>query len=355
MAQNNYRDLINNVRNRLDPENLIIEKSIREELASISYSDVLEYVRYAMNGVEPAYTQRSKDAGENVKTHLTNGGITNASYRYQGSIMTNTHVKGYSDIDLLVISDKFYSVDVHNVKGILNESSRQIHYSSNQIFRLQVENAVSSYNGNSLDDLRKLRLDSEYILKNKYIIHDLTKPKSIKITNSGLRRDVDIVIANWYDDITSVINGKGDNRGIQIYNKDYHIQGKADYPFISIERINNKSTITSGRLKKMIRFLKNLKGKSTLAIELSSFDFNAICYDIDQAKYQNLIFHQLVPVLYTQLKTLATNQTAADNLVSVDGREYIFRNQPHKMESLKNLVIEIESIVADLKSNRVLL
>ncbi len=133
------------------------------------------------------------------------------------------------------------------------------------------------------------------------------------------------------------------------------MQGKADYPFISIARINSKSTITGGRLKKMIRFLKNLKGKSTLTIELSSFDFNAICYDIEQAKYQNLIFHQLVPVLYTQLKNLATNQSAADNLVSVDGREYILRNQPQKLESLKNLVIEIESIVVDLKSNRVLL
>ncbi len=163
MAQNNYRDLIKNVRNRLDPENLIIEKTINEELASISYSDVLEYVRYAMNGVEPAYTQRSKDAGENVKTHLNNGGITNATYRYQGSIMTNTHVKGYSDIDLLVISDKFYTVDVQNVQGILNETSRQIYYSSNQISRLRVENAVGSYNGNSLDDLRNLRLDSENI------------------------------------------------------------------------------------------------------------------------------------------------------------------------------------------------
>lgn len=105
----------------------------------------------------------------------------------------------------------------------------------------------------------------------------------------------------------------------------------------------------------MIRFLKNLKGKSTLDIDLNSFDFNAICYDIDQAKYQNLVFHQLVPVLHQQLKNLAVNQTAADNLVSVDGREYIFRNQPQKLQSLRYLIVEIESIVADLRSNRVLL
>lgn len=355
MPTNNYRDLINNVRRQIDPENLIIEKSIREELSSISYADVLEYVRYAMNGVEPAYTQRSKDAGEYVKTHLSNGGITDAVYRYQGSVMTNTHVKGYSDVDLLVISDKFYQRDMLNIRSILNESARQVYYYPDQLTKLRIEDSMSTYTGSGLDDLRKLRTDSEYILKNIYSIHDLTKPKSIKITNTNLKRDVDIVIANWYDDVTSVISGKGDNRGIQVYNKDEHIQGKVDYPFISIDRINNKSTITQGRLKKMIRFLKNLKGKSTLAIDLNSFDFNAICYDIDQAKYQNLVFHQLVPVLYAQLRNLATNQTAADNLVSVDGREYIFRGQPQKIQSLRNLIVEIESIIVDLKSNRVLL
>ncbi|MEO6520528.1 MAG: hypothetical protein ABIN91_02550 [Mucilaginibacter sp.] len=355
MAQNNYRDLIQGVRGRLDPENLILEKSIREELSSISYSDVLEYVRYAMNGVEPAYTQRSKEAGENVKTHLINGGISDASFQYQGSVMTNTHVKGYSDVDLLVISEKFYSYDAFEMSSILNESSRQIYYGATQLAKMRAETQTTNYQGNALSDLRSLRMDSETILRGKYLICDTSKPKSIKITNNNLRRDVDIVIANWYDDVTSVINDKGNNRGIQVYNKDLHQKGKIDFPFISIERINNRSTITAGRLKKMIRFLKNLKGKSKLAIELNSFDINAICYDIDQAKYQNLAFYQLVPVLYLQLKNLANNQSASDNLVSVDGREYIFRGQPQKLQSLRNLLIEIESIVLDLKTNRIIL
>ena len=355
MPQNNYRELTRNLRSRLDPENLIFEKSIKEELSSISYSDVLEYVRYAMNGVEPAYTQRSKEAGENVKTHLINGGITDATFQYQGSIMSNTHVKGFSDIDLLVISDKFYSYDAYEVRNILNESSRQLNFYPNQISKIKLEGQTGSYTGDSLSDLKKLRGDSEGILLRKYLACEISKPKSIKITNSSLNREVDIVIANWYDDITSIINDKGVNRGIQVYNKDLHQKGKVDFPLISIDRINNKSTITGGRLKKMIRFLKNIKGKSSLSIDLNSFDFNAICYDIDQALYQNLIFHRLVPIIYQQLKSIANSQTVADNLKSIDGREYIFRGKTEKLQSLRNLISEVESIVADLKSVNILL
>ncbi len=63
-----------------------------------------------MNGVEQSYTERSKEAGERVKNHLKET-LNDVVYRYQGSVMTNTHIKGNSDIDLLVITDKFYTFD----------------------------------------------------------------------------------------------------------------------------------------------------------------------------------------------------------------------------------------------------
>lgn len=346
----NYKELTQRLRSRLDPERLIFEKSINEELSSISYADVLEYVRYAMNGVEPAYTQRSKEAGERVKGHLYDGGITEATFQYQGSVMTDTHIRGYSDIDLLVISDKFYSWDSAGVGQALNKS---YNYHTLQLQKLHFETEVGNYSGNALDDLRRLRLDSESILQRKYMVYDTSKPKSIKIENKDLKRDVDVVIANWYDDVTSIVNNKGINRGIQVYHKDLNIKGKVDFPFASIERINTRSAATSGRLKKMIRFLKNLKAKSSLTIDLSSFDFNAICYDIDTLKYQYVTFYQLVPVLYIQLKRLADNTDAANNLISVDGREYIFRGKLEKVRSIRNLMTEIETILLDLKNSRI--
>ena len=344
----NYRQLIESVKGRINPEHFAIKKSFSDELSTISYSEVLTYIRFAMKGVEPEYTQKSKDAGERVKEHLSKE-LKDVSFKYQGSVMTDTHIKGYSDIDLLTICEKFYQPDNYNIKKLLENSEQRVKFFSS-LPKLEKEVTGSTYQGNALEDLRNLRIDSENILKGVYTNCETKKPKSIKIKNLSLNREVDIVIANWYDDITSVINDKGEYRGIQVYNKDTHSRGDADYPFLSIKRINERSSLTNGRLKKMIRFLKNNKANSEQDIDLSSFDINAICYDISVYEYQNLSFYELVPVIYNQMKKIATDENKADNLVSVDGREYIFRGNSTKKNNLKKLLAEVEGIFIDLKS-----
>lgn len=344
----NYKQLTESIKGRINPENFALRKSFSDELATISYSEVLTYIRLAMKGVEPEYTQKSKDAGERVKEHLSKE-LKDVSFKYQGSVMTDTHIKGYSDIDLLTISEKFYSYDASNVKNLLGTPERRTKHYQSSLEKLQKEVDTSSYLGNPLEDLKTLRIDSENILSGVYIVCDKTNPKAIKIKNLSLNREVDIVIANWYDDISSIINDKGDYRGIQIYNKETHLRGDADYPFLSIKRINDRSSSTNGRLKKMIRFLKNSKANSDHDIDLSSFDFNAICYAINTKEYESLSFYELVPVIYNQMKLLATDNSKADDLVSVDGREYIFRGRTQKKENLKLLLAEVEGIFVDLK------
>lgn len=341
-----YRKLSQGVRGRLNPDNIILERAFSDELSGISYSDVLTYVRLAMKGVEPEYTQRSKDAGERVKEHLKT--LSNVIFRYQGSVMTNTHIKGHSDIDLLTICDKFYSWDSYNVNNILNSPTEKIKYYSSQIAKLEYEANLSSYTGNTLDDLRKIRIDSENILKGIYSQFDASNGKAIKITNLSLKRDVDVVTASWYDNVSSIINDKGDYRGIKVYDKNKHESCPEDYPFLSITRINNRGSYTNGRLKRMIRFLKNVKADSTTNIDLSSFDINAICYDIDTSKYINHSFIELVHTIYVQLYSICTNTSHSDNLLSVDGNEYIFRYNSTKLENLKKLLSEVRTIIIDL-------
>lgn len=343
----NYAQLTRNVNARLNPENILLEKSFTDELSSISYSDVLVYVRNAMKGVEPEYTKRSREAGERVKEHLKSV-LTDVIYKYQGSVMTNTHIKGFSDIDLLTISDKFYTWDSSGVSAILESFERMSKFGESSINKLQYEKNATSYTGNMLDDLRTIRMESEHVLSDKYMDCDTTKPKAIKINNRNLNREVDIVTANWYDDVSSIINSKGEYRGIQVYNKQTHQKGKADYPFLSISQINERSSSTGGRLKKMIRFLKQSKADSQYEIILSSFDINAVCYDIAPHEYQTLSYLGLVPILYRQLKRICEDDSFADNIISVDGREYIFRNQNEKKRNLRLLLGEIESIYLDL-------
>lgn len=341
----NYSNLSKNIRERLNPDNVILEKAFSDELSSLSYSDVLTYIRLAMRGVEPEYTQKSKDAGENVKTHL-NRELSNAAYRYQGSVMTNTHIKGHSDIDLLVISDKFYTYDRVNVQSLIQDYQSRVNYPS-AIKKLEEEESISKYAGNSTEDLKKLRSDSENILSTKYTICDTNHSKAIKIHNQNLHRDVDVVIANWYDDVRSIVNDKGIYRGIQVYDKCSQSVGKADYPFLSIDRINQRSSETSGKLKNMIRFLKNVKADSDQDIKLSSFDINAICYDIPTSKYQNESKLNLVLVLYNQLKSIVDDKIHADKVVSVDEEEYIFKDKQEKLDEVKKILAEVESICLD--------
>ena len=119
------------------------------------------------------------------------------------------------------------------------------------------------------------------MMSSHYTICDISKPKSVKITNQNLHRDVDVVTSCWYDSFFYVLHGEDEtNRAISIYNKETNTDKGPDYPFLSISRINNRSAASNGRLKRMIRFLKNVRSDSDKKIDLTSFEINAICYDI---------------------------------------------------------------------------
>jgi hypothetical protein len=347
----NYKNLATRVQARLNPENISFQKSLNEDLATISYSDILIYIRLAMNAVPPEYTAKSKEAGEMVKKHLGKV-LTDIVFKYQGSVMTDTHIKGASDIDLLVISSKSYRIDWVGLNSALKNVLTKQRYYQSQIDKLERENNVGIYAGNALEDLKKLRLDSESVLTDIYIECDTSKPKAIKIKNLNLNREVDTVIANWYDNIQSIINGKGDNRGVQIYNKDKHNRGDVSFPFLSISRINNRSSQTNGRLKKMIRFIKNVKEDSGYEIDLNSFEINAICYDIEINEYEDKRFDELVGVIYRQIKSITTDSSHSDRIISVDSTETIFRGKPEKLEQLRFVLTEIENIYSDLYNMR---
>ncbi|PXV60119.1 hypothetical protein CLV62_13139 [Dysgonomonas alginatilytica] len=343
----NYSTLLSKTLSRQNPDqDLLVERKMFSAFAD-DKQDILKYIKIAMNEVDQSYTQKTIEAGERVKTHLQKE-LTNVTYRYQGSVMTRTHIKGYSDIDLLTISEKFYSWDRYNVDKILDSETEKQNFYRTQIEKLNRELNLTPYQGNCLQDLRDIRLKSEDILIRKYTKCDISKPKSIKIRNLDLHRDVDIVTASWYDDVRSIINDKGDNRGVQIYNKSTNTRESSDYPFISINRINERSTETQGRLKKMIRFLKTLKADSDQEIEFSSFDINAICYNISIDEYKNSTYLELAIVLYNNFTKISSDPYYANSIVSVDGREYIFNGKPGKLGEFKKLSYELDQIIKDL-------
>ena len=294
--------------------------------------DVARYVMRAMKAVDEEYTQRTKAAGEAVKQHLKES-LTNVSYEYQGSVMTDTHIRGASDIDLLVLCEKFVGTDIFKVR---EELAKAWKYNSYQLDRLcRFDNSFSQYEGNSSLDMAFLRTQIEKIMSRTYTICDISKPKAVKITNQNFHRDVDIVTSSWFQSLDYVLDGMPDNkRGIKIYNKSTGLSEGPDYPFLSISRINQRSSDTNGRLKRMIRFLKNVRTDSEKNIPLTSFEINAICYSIPVQDYAEKEYKELVHILWSTMFHL-WNDGKQDELKSVVGDEYIFKDKPEKLAALK--------------------
>lgn len=261
--------------------------------------------------------------------------------------MTRTHIRGVSDIDLLTITNRFNDTDFSKVVNIVNSPISQYNYWEMERLK-KWKNSFSRYLGDANNDLRLLRINDEEILQRYYSQCDITKSKSIKVTNLHFHREVDVVVASWHDSV-DYIRGLGEEyRGIHIYNKDTNQRIGPDYPFLSISRINNRSTETEGRLKKMIRFLKNVKADSEQKISLTSFEINAICYDIPIVEYQSAHYLDLVRILWLKLYHLCNDEKEADELKSVDGTEYIFRYNHQKLAELKKLHNEIWNIYQEL-------
>lgn len=346
---NNYTSLLKSIEARYNPDNnRLVETRTFSDLSGLD-KDIARYVKLSMGEVDEEYTNKTLQAGEAVKNHLQ-AEQTDVRYEYQGSVMTRTHIRGVSDIDLLTLTEKFHSTEIFKVRNILNNKDSN-NYGYWEERKLQTySDSFTLYEGNSLQDLRLLRKSNEDILQRKYYSCDISKAKSIRIKNSHLNREVDVVTAAWYDTVEYIIHDYDKiYRGVKVYDKQNDTTLSPDYPFLSINRINTKSSETQGRLKKMIRFLKNVKVDSNKDIKLTSFDINAICYDIDATKYMNAYYLQLVPVIFSQLYSICNDNTHAQRIKSVDGMEYIFRDHPEKLDSLRLLLNEVCTILIDLR------
>lgn len=332
-----YNNLIGRIQGRYNPDsNRDVESRSIQDLIGID-RDIAKYIKMAMNEVDEYYTQKTFEAGENAKAHLQEGLRIPVDFEYQGSVMTRTHIRGASDIDLLTIIKKFNDTDYNKALEYVNSSP----------FGYGVEkvrswlNRFDPYQGNPNGDLYALRMDDERVLQLYYSQCDTSKPKSIKITNQHLHRDVDVVVASWHDSLNYIKGYGNEYRGVQIFDKSLMMRLGPDFPFLSIARINQRSIETGGRLKKMIRFLKNVRTDSENKIDLNSFEINAICYDIPVKDYKDSYYLDLVRVLWVKLNNLCTDPVAADNLMSVDGTEYVFRNKHEKLDNLKKLYKEL--------------
>ena len=222
-----------------------------------------EYVISAMGELPPRSTEISYEEGNRVKKHLIeelpNYGF-NPEFAYQGSVPCNTHIKYHSDIDLLVIIDRFESVENKN-------------------------RITHPYSGNPIEDLTNLRSACIKILKENYTVADIEKnSKSIKISGGSLRRNIDVVPSNWYNSEKWYIYNEKYYRGIRVFDSKTK-QRDINFPFLNIHLIDEKDSQTYGCYRPLVRLAKTLKEDSEENINISSYDLQALLYNMDNSSF----------------------------------------------------------------------
>jgi hypothetical protein len=309
-----------------------LDDQLQKAVLSESFSDVRisESVKYAlesMSPIDPSYTKNTYVASENIRNNLTKGltnkGLT-VEYRHQGSVETDTHIKLHSDIDILVFTEKY-----HSMEHPLTPSS--------------------PYQGDPLADLKELRQECYNVLNSTYNQVDNSKAKSIQVFPTNPKRKVDVVPANWVNTQNYQTTSNERYRGVHIYDKDNHSRQK-DFPFLHIANVKAKNTIVTGGLAKLVRLLKTLKVDADYEINLSSFEITSIVYAMEnhalnKSKYQELL---LLNEGSRQLEKVITDKFYRESLMSPNGKERVFGTSETKIVELKKLKLELDELIQDI-------
>ena len=314
---------------------------IEEMYETLKESDSIKYTIGAMASVDTKSTQVSISEGNRVADSLIKSLRVKNIYtesRLQGSVALDIHIKGHSDVDMLIIK-----------KGIV-----KVEYP-----KIAPENySISSDSRSMADIVKEIRLNSEDILPRNFpkVYVDISGNKSIAMSGGSLQRKVDIVPACWYDTRQYQKIQDESDRGIEIYHKSNH-ELILNLPFTHIKLISNRDDIYSGNLRRVIRLMKNIIAdmpdyKKIVAKKLSSYDLASIAYHMDSRLNLPLEMRLgLVEKTREYLNYLLRSPYTRNSLDVPDGSRKIF-NDEDKVKALGVLEREFtalaEAIFKDL-------
>lgn len=334
MAKKDYKNRLENLKARRQDE-ITKAFSVSEGFNFNKYGDSITYVLESMEPILPAYTENTYKACEKVQNHLKPGlnekGIE-VEFRYQGSVPTNTHIKNYSDIDLLVINKAFHTLE-------------------------PPQQPAFPFKGEPVDELKTMRKHIFTILDSVYSTAEIDDEgsKALNISGGSLNRSIDIISANWFHSLKYSETNNSVHRGVNILDRDKN-RRITNYPFLHIFHIDNKDAQTNGSLKRLIRFVKTLKADAKLEgrdINISSYDIASLIYRMENV---SLLVPEHKPLLLLQncnryFLEIINNSTFRDNLYTPNGTRKIFCDEGAKLEEFKKFQNELNDIIQDVLSD----
>ncbi|MCF1466815.1 hypothetical protein FS764_07790 [Agrobacterium vitis] len=310
---------------------------IVEEYQKRSSKTASTYTLGAMQEVDPAYTRKSYEEAERVKNQLEKSisGKIQIGFDYQGSVPLNIHIKGVSDIDLLLLLTVYLKIDRNGPRA---NTSDYLEWNGSS--------------GNVL--LSELRLQAEEALKNAFpeANVDTSGSKAITISGGSLRREVDVIPSHWYDGIEYQRSREKKDRGIFIFLKKEN-DTMLNYPFLHMHHIQTKDDRTGGNTKKVIRLLKTLVAdyEDGPAIELSSYDIAGLAWHFDNTQLSVARWNELSLLWSVKVNVdrIVSNESFAKALDTPDKTRKIL-DKPIKFNGLKTLQREIDDLFIEVAS-----
>jgi len=313
---------------RVDPQ-VKLQKAVNEVYERIQDDDAVRYAIGAMQPIDPEYTANTYAESGRVQDQLAAGFLAagrNAEYTHQGSVTSDTHIRAYSDIDLLVLETRFLYLEPPLVPSV-------------------------PYTGNPIQDLSGLRAIAETKLTTAFhaATVDCTGAKAICMSGGSLRRKIDVVIASWLH-TPDYANGHGNQyRGVYVLDrpKQTVIMNK---PFLHNHKVDQRDHVEGGGFRKIVRLLKSLKYDAAKPVSLASYDVTAIAYGApsgfwNAARGQELM---LVQQAFTWLDYLNNNRTQASELYVPNGTRKVFTDGGATYQGLAELHREVAGLLNDI-------
>jgi hypothetical protein len=303
----------------------------KERYQERTNTDATQYALGAMQEVDPKYTKITFEQSERVQQQLdsdlrsVNIGV---AFDYQGSVPLNVHIRGASDIDLLVLLAGVQTLDWGGPRA----------------------GNYTRVNGSIVDDLVKLRRNCESILSTRFpsAIVDKSGSKSIPISGGSLQRKVDVVPAHWHDTSDYQRTGEKHYREVGVLDKNVPASVR-NRPFMFMKLINDKDQNTSGGTKKVIRLLKSLRNDADYELPLSSYDIGSLVWHFDDTRLRVSTFQELSLVALTldAFRELSLNKARAQSLDTPDRSRKII-DDDHKFQSIQILTSDLEELAVEI-------
>ena len=265
----------------------------------------------AMQEVDPTYTRISLETAERVRNQLekrVGGGV---AFELQGSVPLNVHIRGVSDVDLLILDGGFLIYDTNGVNAGTG------YYSATP-------------GKTSVGVLSTLRWETERALRAAFpsATVDAKGAKAVKIYGASLARPVDVVPAHWYDTAAYQLSRLKHDRAVTILDA-HKMSTINNWPFLHIKKITDRCGSTLGGLRKSIRLCKNVKAELEAegrSVNLSSFDLASIMYHANMGHLTAGYVYELAILAETQryLDYLWIYKDEARRLRVPDGSRAIF-------------------------------